>query len=121
MTRSPNPDWTTYKKAHDDLLASGINPYHLMSIDHSTDLSKIPTVTTDDINGVYTSTTTTSSTTTSNGVTTSSTSTTVSTVEFVLDSGYSIPYDYDVYDMCGSVKILKNLAPDVVRKRAYYV
>lgn len=122
MTRSPNPDWATYKKAYDDILASGINPYTLMSVDQSTDLSTIPTVTPDDINGVITTVTTTSSTTTVDGVTTSSSSTTtISTVEFTLDSSYSIPYDYDVYDLCGNVKILKNLQPDVVRKHVYNV
>lgn len=126
FTREANPDWSTYKKTYDDLLNSGLTPNNLMSIDQSVDLKTIQTVSDDDINGVITtkSVTTSSSTTTSDGTTissSSSTTTTTSTVQFTLNSDYSIPYEFDTYDICGNYKILKNLPADAVRKHVYDV
>lgn len=127
LTRKSDVDWDTYKKIYEDIKNSGINPHYLMSIDQSTDLTKIPTVTPGDLNGDIviqeTSVTSSSSTTTSGGTTTSSSSTTItkstSTVEFVLAPDYlsSYPYEFDTYDLFGDVKILRNLPADLVRNQ----
>lgn len=123
LTRNSDVDWSTYKKIYDDIRASGLNPYYLMSIDQSTDLTTIPTITPEDISGdfvIQETSVTSSSTTTVDGTTISSsstTTTTTSTVEFTLAPDYlsNYPYDFDTYDLFGDVKILKNLQPDVVR------
>lgn len=127
FTRDINPSKDTYKKAFNDIKLSGLCPKYLMSIDQSVVLSEVPTVTREDIEGVIQTTTVTTSetksTTTSHtdsdiDSTSSSTSTTtvttVSTVEFTLNVDYTIPYEYDFYEHCGNIKILKNLTPEMV-------
>uniref|UniRef100_A0A0K8RJR2 Putative myosin tail region-interacting protein mti1 n=1 Tax=Ixodes ricinus TaxID=34613 RepID=A0A0K8RJR2_IXORI len=44
MTRDVVPKWSTYQKAFEDIQKSGLNPYHLISVDHSLDsLPSLPT------------------------------------------------------------------------------
>lgn len=131
LTRDSKPSCSTYKKAIDDIIRSGLRPNYLISIDQSVILSEVPTVTSDDIKGVVEKTTVTTSTTksmtsytdsdidsdygVSSSTSTTTTVTTISTVEFTLNEDYTIPYNYDFYEYCGNVKILKNLKPEMVR------
>lgn len=126
LTRNSDVDWSTYKKIYDDIKKSGFNPNYLMSIDQSTDLTTIKTITPEDISGdaviQETSVTSSSSTTTVDGTTISSsssttTTTTTSTVEFTIVTDYvsNYPYEFDTYDLFRDVKILKNLPADIVR------
>lgn len=131
LTRANKPSYSTYKKAIDDIIRSGLCPNYLISIDQSVNLSEVPTVTLDDIKGVVEKTTVTKSTTKSttsctdsdidadfghsSSTSTTTTVTTISTVEFTLNEDYTIPYDFDFYEHCGNVKILKNLQPETVR------
>lgn len=132
LTRAKTPDWSTYRKAFYDIKLSGLNPKYLINVDQSIVLTDVPTVSEDDIEGVIqTTTVTTTSTTksmstysdsdwnddyTSSTSVTTTTTTTVSTVEFTLREDYVIPYDYDFYEYCGQVKILKGLNPVTIRE-----
>lgn len=125
LTRDSNPDYDVIKRAYTDILNSGLSPKYLMSIDQSPDLTTISTVTTDDIDGVITTSVTKSSSshsistdgcesTISTSTSTTTVETTASTVEFMPRLDYSIPYEYGVYDSFGDIKILKNLQADMV-------
>jgi len=128
FTRDINPSKDIYQKAFNDIKRSGLCPKYLMSIDQSVVLSKVPTVTSEDIEGVIQTKTVTTSKTKSittthtdsdidstSSSTSMTTVTTVSTVEFTLNEDYNIPYEYDFYEHCGKIKILKNLKPEMVR------
>lgn len=125
LSRKSNPDWSTYKKAYDDLKKSGINSRYLMSMDQSINLSDIPTITKDDLEGVVQTTSVTTSSTSksissdsdSTSISTSSTSTTttISSVEFTLKPDFKIPYEFGTHDLFGNIQILKNLSPEVVK------
>ncbi|VVC39350.1 Calycin [Cinara cedri] len=139
FTRSENPDYSTYKKAYDDIIASGLNPYGLMNVDQSIDLSSIPTVSQDDINGVVQKTTIKTEEreekiTSSDGLSSSLSSlstkqttvetTSVSPFNVVLKPDYVSPYQLDVYKYSQGIKILENLPPSEVRRAfsgKYYV
>lgn len=128
FTRDSNPDFNLYRKAFQDIIDSGLDYRYLISIDQSIDLSSIPTVTQDDIEGIVQTSTTTSSSSKSIStdgmdntiITSSSTSTTLqtttSTVDFTLRPDYNIPFGFDKYDLSGDIKILKNLELDIVSK-----
>lgn len=127
FTRDANPTDSTYKKAYDDIMNSGLSPRYLMSVDQSIDLSTIPTVTKDDLEGVIETSVTTSSTaksissdsdsTSVSSTSTTSTTTVVSTIDVPISPDFTIPYEYDTYDLFGDIKILKNLKPELVRNR----
>lgn len=135
FTRDSCPDWDTYKHAYEDIKASGLSPSGLVSTDQSIDLTKVSTVTAEDIEGVVKTSVTKSS---SSSLSTSETSSTVdeeyesssvsisssttttteettSTVEFQLDTTYTILYEFGTYELFGEYKILKNLKPEIVR------
>lgn len=127
-----------YQQAYKDIKDSGLCPNGLVSIDQSIDLTKVSTVTAEEIEGVVKSSVTKSSSSStsesssnfdsdyeSSSVTTSSstTSTTVetsSTVEFTLDSSYTIQYEYGTYDLFGKYNILKDLKPEIVRYSIFF-
>ncbi|XP_022163214.1 uncharacterized protein LOC111028766 [Myzus persicae] len=44
VTREVNPDWSTYKKAYDDIKASGLSPNYLVSVDHSIVPTSVPSL-----------------------------------------------------------------------------
>lgn len=131
LSRDVNPGPEVYQKAFDDIRRSGLNPNFLMSIDQSINLSDIPTVTEDDLNGVIQTTSTTSSSTSksisttdsdiqisssSTSTSTSSTTTIVSTVEITLNPNFKIPYEFGTHDLFGDIQILKNLSPETVNR-----
>lgn len=114
-----------------DILNSGLNPYNLMSINQIPDLTVLPNISIDDIDGVVKSTTVTTSSmtksfstsndecsvsSTSSSYSSTTTETSSSSVVFTLNSDYKISYDYDSYDLCNGIKILKNVDSDTVRK-----
>lgn len=130
LSREMCPDWDVYKHAYEDIKNSGLSPYNLVSVDQSYDLSKITTVTAEEISGVVKTSVTKSSTSESSSTvdedyesmsvsTSSSTTTTTvethSTVEFTLDATYKIQYDFGTYELFGEYKILKDLKAEIVR------
>lgn len=131
LTIDSNPENSIIERAYKDILRSGLNPKYLISIDQSLDLTQIPTVTTDDIDGIVQKSVTRSSSSTSistdgldTTISTSSSMTTIettSTVDFIPRIDYTIPYEYGVYDSFGDIKILKNLQPDMASKEVCYL
>lgn len=130
FTRDRKPKWCTYEKAMTDIIKSGLNPNYLVKIDNSVILKDVQTVTKEDAEGIIEETTTVTTSTTKSTTsstdsgeqcsttsltTTTTTTTTISTVEFTLKIDYTIPYEYDYYEKCGNVKILKNIRPETVR------
>lgn len=102
LTREEFPSWSTYSKAFDDIENSCLNPYLLTSVDQSINFKNIPTLTTDQINGVFekveTSKTTSSSTksiSTDTSTTSSSltTTTTTSTIVIEIQKDYVSSYE----------------------------
>ncbi|EPZ61741.1 hypothetical protein H477_5981, partial [[Clostridium] sordellii ATCC 9714] len=95
MTRDLVPQWSTYQKAFEDIQKSGLNPYHLISVDHSLDslvtsllpsgpsVPSVPTVLPGDINNVVQQTSVSTSSATksisTDGYTSTSSSTTSTT------------------------------------------
>lgn len=128
FTRSENPDFITYQNAYNDILASGLNPYGLVSVDQSINLVTVPTVTEEEINGITKSTTIkteeSSSSTVINGVetrscskkTTVETNTVASTFDVIVRPDFVYPYKFDTYPLAGNVKILRDLTPVDVSK-----
>lgn len=126
FTRDRKPKWCTYEKAMNDIIKSGLNPNYLVKIDNSIILKDVQTVTKDDAEGIIEETTMVTTTTTKSTLsstdsndeyssTTTTTTTTVSTVEFTLKVDYTIPYEFDYYEKCGNIKILKNIRTETVR------
>lgn len=137
FTRKANPDFKTYQAIYDDLEKSSLSTYNLLSMDQSVDLTKVTTVTTDDIDGVVETTSVSkssssktcetvdgsvvkeSSASETSSTTTKSVSTTKSTVTFSVDKSYKISYETGTYPLFGDYQILKDLKPEVVRYRCF--
>ncbi|EPZ61677.1 hypothetical protein H477_6016, partial [[Clostridium] sordellii ATCC 9714] len=96
MTRDLVPQWSTYQKAFDAIQKSGLNPYHLISVDHSLDSlpslptsPSVPTIQTSDVNNIVQKTSVATSTTksinTGCSCSSSSSKTTVETSTVVID------------------------------------
>lgn len=125
LTRDAAPKWETYQKAFNDIEASNLCSYYLVSADQSLDLRAITTITPEDIDvcidstlvtSLTSSTTTTRSSDGTTEVTTTSESTTVeSTVNFVLKPDYPCAYELELYPYCNSIKIIKYMSPEAVR------
>ncbi|XP_026815785.1 uncharacterized protein LOC113555557 [Rhopalosiphum maidis] len=140
MTRDLIPKWSTYNKAFEDIQKSGLNPYHLISVDHSLDslpslptapsgplgpsVPSVPTITTGDINNVVQQTSVSKSSTTKSISTdsTSSTSTTstttveTSTVVIEISSDFTSTYEIGQCDLYNGIQILKSLDTKAIRR-----
>lgn len=127
LTRDEVPSCDTYQKAFNDIEASNLSPYCLVSTDQSIILEDISTISPEDLQDTIDATlvtsltstmtrTTTSSDDTTTSTTTTDISTTVeSTVNFVLIPDYPCTYELELYSYCGSIKIIKYMAPETVR------
>jgi hypothetical protein len=123
MTRDVAPKWCTYNKAFEDIQKSGLNPYHLISIDHSLDNSlpslptapSVPIMPTTDVNNMVKKTSVATSTTksVSTGCTCSKTATTTtvetSTVVIEISSDFTSAYEIGQCDLYNGIQILKSL------------
>lgn len=121
LTRSINPSAETYRRAYEDILASKMNPYTLMSVDHMPNLKRSMN-TQEEINKFVKETTVTSKsssvntnvdgkTVTSNSSTTKTTTTRVSTVDVAINKQFMTKYKFSNYDLAGGIPVLENLTP----------
>lgn len=129
ITRDVNPSYETYKKACQDIERSQMNPYTLMSVDHSTNLDTRTTYTREDIDKLVKETTVTKSSTTSvstdtggNTVTTSQSSTTESTTKYSsidvpVNTSFMPKYKFTNCDLVGGMPVFKDLSPTDVSTR----